>query len=91
MTAAIDTGQFDAEAYWSRREFKKWVVHLSYRGRHDRKFVRARTAEGAIRTARAHSRLPRRAYAEALLATPALLGCVPTSSVQPYQHQPESP
>lgn len=37
------------------------------------------------RTARAHSRLPRRAYAEASLATPALLGCLPTGSVQPIR------
>lgn len=85
MTTAADTGRFDAEAYWSQHEYKKWVVHLSYRGRQDRKFVRARTAEGAIRTARAHSRLPRRAYAEASLATPALLGCLPTGSAQPIR------
>lgn len=75
---------FDAEAYWASREVKVWVVVLSQRdrgrkrGRVDRKFVRARTQQGAVATARENSFMDKIVNAYARLATPADLGCVPT-------------
>lgn len=76
--------QFNAEQYWSGREFKVWVVHLSMTRRVNRrtvrdsetKIVRARQKSGAIRCARHHSFMPARAQADARLATPRDLGCV---------------
>lgn len=46
----------------------------------DVKYVRAATQAGAVRCARFHSMLPRRANAFARLATPQDLGCKPTQA-----------
>ena len=72
---------FDPEAYWARREFKKWVVFLKNKSRQrkgisDIKIVRARTSVGAIKTAKANSSLRGRLICTARLATPSDLGCV---------------
>lgn len=80
--------KFDAEAYWSKREKKAWVVALvrTYRENgkrreaRDIKYVTARTAEGAARTAKHFSHLKGRLTAYVRLATPWDLGCVPTKS-----------
>lgn len=70
---------FDATAYWSGREFKKWVVQLESgpRRRPDRdtKYIRARTSDGAIRTARRETSLKRPRVTLVSLATPRDLGC----------------
>lgn len=80
---------FNAEAYWETREKKVWVVVLYQRKRGsrkrertDRKIVRACTKEGAIKTARFFSSLPKIVAARARLATPYDLGCVPTPTRQ---------
>ena len=72
---------FDPDAYWARREFKKWVVFLKNKSRQkgrvsDIKLVRARTSAGAIKTAKANSFLKGRLICNARLATPSDLGCV---------------
>jgi hypothetical protein len=74
---------FNAEQYWSTREYKKWVVLLSkHRGfktkavASDVILVRARTSAKAIATARHHSTLTGNVSACARLANPWDLGCV---------------
>lgn len=71
--------RFDAQAYWSQRERKIFVVSLSKgKGKHcqrDTKYVRARDRDGAIRTALLNSHVKRPSLATARLATPWDLGC----------------
>ena len=75
--------QFDPEEYWGKREHKVWVVSLEEERRingrkvtrRDKKYVRARTKEGAAKTALFHSPLcGRRIYVSVRLATPTDLG-----------------
>lgn len=73
---------FDAEAYWSTREHKKWVVYVTKcRGfglavKTETRYVRARTMEGACRTAKFHSTFTGQVTAVARLANPWDLGIV---------------
>jgi len=80
-------GVFDAEAYWGRFIYKKWVVELILsvkqggiqKQERDVKYVRAKTEEGAIATARKHSTLTGRISARCRLAHPEDLGCTEAS------------
>lgn len=76
--------QQEANAYWSEREYKKWVVLFSrgpaYRRECREFYVAARDRESAIITGRAAAVLlnqpwARRAQASARLATHVDLGC----------------
>ncbi len=70
---------FDAEAYWSTREYKKWVVYLQKgngkKAQRDIMIVQARTEARAIKCAQRHSLLTGRVYGTARLARPGDLGC----------------
>lgn len=64
------------EQFWSDFEYKTWVVNLMAFGRRsklqasEKKYVRAKTEAGAIRTARHYSFMPAGAHASARLAHP---------------------
>jgi hypothetical protein len=87
MSQLVLVGVFDAEEYWGRFEFKKWVVELTRtfkRGgiqqqERDVKYVRAKYRDGAILTARDNSRLRGSIKAQCRLAHPEDLGCVEAS------------
>lgn len=78
----MSNAPFDATAYWSQHEFKKFVVSLHTRRGLEIYYVRARTHEGALYTARRESTLGRHARGSARLATPTDLGCVPANEVR---------
>lgn len=77
---------FNAEEYWKDKPSKSWVVSLTSTKRvgrvkerkHHTVYVRARTSESAIRTARINTFLKGRISGHCRLATPTDLGCVPT-------------
>lgn len=75
---------FDADQYWSSREFKKWVVYVTKcRGygravKQETRYVRARTREGACRTAIFYSTFTGQVTAVARLANPWDIGCHPS-------------
>jgi hypothetical protein len=64
-----------------------WVVVLSTEKRmgkpadRDIKYVRAATQAGAVKCAKFHSTLPARCFANAHIASPQELGCVPTQGL----------
>ena len=76
----MSLANFNAEEYWANHEFKKWKVYLESRVRGKKvfefRYVRARTAKSAVKTAIRHSWLPGRICGSASLATPYDLGCV---------------
>lgn len=74
---------FNAEEYWRDKYYKVWVVDIVVDRRsdkqkrmQDRKYVRARTKQGAIKTAKFHTHLKGRIRTSTRLATPSDLGAV---------------
>lgn len=65
---------FNAEEYWANKLVKKWVVSLrkDTKSKHafDIKLVVAATREGAIRTAKFHSKIDSPNRVSCRLATP---------------------
>jgi hypothetical protein len=80
LAISLNSG-FDAIAYWSRFEFKKWTVELrTTTGRESlikTIYVRARSRQGAERTARHNANIRSKFSVVARLATPRDLGCAP--------------
>lgn len=72
-------GDFDAEAFWRDKPFKKWVVEVGrWNGRFraaQTLYVSAKTQEGAETTAKANTIVAGRLSVHARLATPRDLGC----------------
>ncbi len=70
--------KFDADAYWRDKVKKVWVVVLHKTSKkhpgNDKKIVRAQTAAGAVKTAKANSLLSGKLSASVRLATPTDLG-----------------
>lgn len=86
-TAKFIAAQFSddhakAVAYWADKEHKKFAVHVVIgSGRRPNSehvtYVRARSAQGAIRCAKDNRTKPGLAQFYARLAGPAELGCIP--------------
>lgn len=77
---------FNPEEYWKDKLHKVWVVDVTAtfrelgkkKSKSRRMYIRAKTPEGARRTAKYHCTLKGRLGSTARLATPTDLGCVPT-------------
>jgi hypothetical protein len=73
-------GIFDAQAYWSDRPHKKWVVEFTDNsGRTDTCIACSATEDGAIRQARSSTTMRGRMKVSARLAHPEDLECVEAS------------
>lgn len=87
LSSAPAPPAFDAETYWSKRVYKKWKVSIIKRRgvskkavQYDTLYVRARTADIALKTALANTSLTGNLAGHARLAAPWDLGCFDTIS-----------
>lgn len=84
---------FDADAYWASREWKKWVVDLESgprrKPRRETRYICARTHERAVACAKGETFMTRPRVVWVRLATPRDLGCVPGPAIKPLIQQIE--